>query len=102
MSDNSNMTSTSTIVAEPEVDLRVELARPWNIIVWNDPINLMTYVTRVFMTVFGYSKEKSERLMMEVHNDGRSLVASGAREAMEQAVTRLHEFGLWATLEQAS
>ena len=96
------MGSTSTIVAEPEVDLQNALARPWNIIVWNDPINLMTYVTRVFMMVFGYSKEKSERLMMEVHHDGKSLVASGAREAMEQAVTQLHEYGLRATLEQAS
>ena len=96
------MSNLSTIVAEPELDLQVGLAKPWNIIVWNDPINLMTYVTRVFVTVFGYSKEKSERLMMEVHNDGKSLVATGAREAMEHSVTRLHEFGLWATLEQSS
>ena len=74
--------------------------RPWITIVWNDPINLMSYVTHVFMTVFGYAKPKAEMLMMDVHQRGRAVVSSGTRERMELDVTTLHGFGLWATLEQ--
>lgn len=73
---------------------------PWVTIVWDDPINLMTYVTHVFMTVFGYSKAKAEKLMMDVHQLGKAVVSSGPRERMEMDVARLHEFGLWATLSQ--
>jgi ATP-dependent Clp protease adaptor protein ClpS len=73
---------------------------PWVTVVWNDPINLMSYVTHVFMTLFGYSKEKSEALMLDVHHKGRAIVSSGTRERMELDVSRLHEFGLWATLTQ--
>jgi ATP-dependent Clp protease adaptor protein ClpS len=74
--------------------------RPWITIVWNDPINLMSYVTHVFMTVFGYGKPKAERLMLDVHQKGRAVVSSGTRERMELDVATLHGYGLWATLEQ--
>jgi ATP-dependent Clp protease adaptor protein ClpS len=76
--------------------------RPWITIVWNDPINLMSYVTHVFMTVFGYPKPKAERLMLDVHQKGRAVVSSGTRERMELDVATLHGYGLWATLEQQS
>ena len=72
--------------------------RPWVTIVWDDPVNLMSYVTYVFITVFNYSKEKANELMLKVHNEGRAVVSSGSREEMERDVQRLHEFGLWATL----
>ncbi len=74
--------------------------RPWVTIVWNDPINLMSYVTHVFMTVFGYSKAKAEKLMLDVHQRGRAVVSSGTRERMELDVDTLHGYGLWATLQQ--
>ncbi len=74
------------------------LDRPWLTIVWDDPVNLMSYVTYVFMTLFGYSKERATQLMLQVHNEGRAVVSSGRREEMERDVARLHEFGLWATL----
>lgn len=79
---------------KPEADL------PWVTIVWNDPINLMSYVTYVFQHVFGYAKPKAERLMLDVHHEGRAVVASGAREAMEHNVEILHGYGLWATVKQ--
>lgn len=72
--------------------------RPWVTIVWDDPVNLMSYVTYVFITLFDYSKEKASELMLKVHNEGRAVVSSGSREEMERDVQRLHEFGLWATL----
>lgn len=72
--------------------------RPWIAIVWDDPVNLMSYVTYVFMTVFEYSKERATHLMMQVHTEGKAVVSSGSREEMERDVQRLHEFGLWATL----
>jgi ATP-dependent Clp protease adaptor protein ClpS len=74
--------------------------RPWITVVWNDPINLMSYVTHVFMTVFGYPKPKAEKLMLDVHHRGRAVVSSGTRERMELDVHVLHGYGLWATLEQ--
>ena len=76
--------------------------RPWLIIVWNDPINLMSYVTFVLQKLFGYSKEKATVLMLEVHHKGRSVVSSGTRERAELDVFRLHEHGLWATMEQST
>ncbi|MFM9130587.1 MAG: ATP-dependent Clp protease adapter ClpS, partial [Actinomycetes bacterium] len=69
----------------------------WVCIVWNDPINLMNYVTYVFMTYFKYSKEKAENLMLQVHNDGKAVVSSGSREEMEKDVNAMHSYGLWAT-----
>jgi ATP-dependent Clp protease adaptor protein ClpS len=74
--------------------------RPWVTIVWNDPINLMSYVTHVFMTVFGYPEPKAEKLMMDVHHKGKATVSSGTRERMELDVNTLHGYGLWATLQQ--
>lgn len=72
--------------------------RPWVTVVWDDPVNLMSYVTYVFMSLFNYSKERATELMLLVHNEGRAVVSSGRREEMERDVARLHEFGLWATL----
>jgi ATP-dependent Clp protease adaptor protein ClpS len=74
--------------------------RPWVTIVWNDPVNLMSYVTYVFQKLFGYTKEKATRLMLDVHQKGRAVVSSGTREQMEHDVSRLHAAGLWATLQQ--
>jgi ATP-dependent Clp protease adaptor protein ClpS len=73
---------------------------PWITIVWNDPINLMSYVTHVFMTVFGYDKPKAENLMLDVHKRGRAVVSHGTRERMELDVNTLHGYGLWATLQK--
>ena len=74
--------------------------RPWITIVWDDPINLMSYVTHVFMKVFGFPKAKAEKLMMDVHQLGKAVVSSGTRERMELDVNTLHGYGLWATLQQ--
>ena len=74
---------------------------PWVTIVWDDPVNLMSYVTHVFVTYFKFARPKAERLMMQVHRQGRAVVASGTREEMEQHVNALHAYGLWATLEKA-
>jgi ATP-dependent Clp protease adaptor protein ClpS len=92
------------VTAAPEVeevsDVRTDPDRPWITLVWNDPINLMSYVTHVFMTVFGYPKEKATKLMMDVHTKGRAVVSTGTRERMELDVEQLHGYGLWATLQQ--
>ena len=87
-------------IEAPVADDVVEADRPWITIVWNDPINLMSYVTHVFMTVFGYPKAKAEKLMLDVHHRGRAVVSSGTRERMELDVTTLHGYGLWATVQQ--
>jgi len=79
-----------------------ELDQPWNVIVLNDPINLMSYVTMVFMRVFGYPRTRAERHMLEVHNQGRSLVWSGGREQAEHYVHQLHSYQLLAHMEQSS
>jgi len=89
-------------VKRPESSEVTDLSRPWKVIVWNDPINLMTYVTFVLQKLFGYSKEKATKLMMDVHTKGRAVVSSGPREKAELDVFRLHEHGLWATMEQDS
>ncbi len=73
---------------------------PWVTVVHNDPVNLMTYVTYVFQTYFGYSKDKAKRLMLDVHHKGRAAVSSGSREEMERDVQAMHGYGLWATLTQ--
>ncbi|CAN5707953.1 hypothetical protein BH11ACT8_BH11ACT8_29310 [soil metagenome] len=97
--------------ASPEVDSDLDttldadqltvVSTPWVTIVWNDPVNLMSYVSYVFVKYFGYSKKKAEKLMMEVHEDGRSVVSSGTREEMERDVQAMHEYGLWATLQKS-
>jgi len=74
--------------------------RPWIVIVWNDPINLMSYVVLVFRKLFGYSREKATELMLDVHQKGRAVVSSGTREKAELDVFRLHEHGLWATMQK--
>jgi ATP-dependent Clp protease adaptor protein ClpS len=84
----------------PDIDEVVEPDVPWIVLVWNDPINLMSYVTYVFQKLFGYSKEKATSLMLDVHHKGRAVVASGAREKCELDVFRLHEHGLWATMQK--
>ena len=85
-------------VFESDTDVRPD--RPWIVLVWNDPINLMTYVTLVLQRVFGYSLEKATSLMLDVHEKGRAVVSSGNREKAELDVYRLHEHGLWATMQQ--
>lgn len=87
-------------VQEQDAEVVADPDRPWITIVWNDPINLMSYVTHVFMEVFGYPKPKAEKLMLDVHRLGRAVVSSGPRERMELDVHTLHGYGLWATLEQ--
>jgi len=84
----------------PDVDESTDEDRPWVAIVWNDPVNLMSYVTHILMELFGYSREKATALMLDVHEKGRAVVSSGTREQMEHDVSRLHGKGLWATLQQ--
>jgi ATP-dependent Clp protease adaptor protein ClpS len=88
-------------VESTDVDESEDSDRPWLVIVWNDPINLMSFVTFVFQKLFGYSKEKATSLMLDVHHKGRAVVSSGTRERSELDVYRLHEHGLWATMEQS-
>ena len=89
-------------VQEPDLADKTKSDRPWIVIVWNDPINLMSYVTFVFQKLFGYSLEKATELMLDVHHKGRAVVSSGSRERAEFDVYRLHEHGLWATMENES
>ncbi len=83
-----------------EADTEVAAEPPWITIVWNDPINLMSYVTHVFMTYFGYPRAKAESLMLDVHTKGRAVVAAGSREEMERDATAMHSYGLWATISK--
>ena len=96
------MSATSPVEVEPTLtpDEVTLVSKPWVTIVWNDPVNLMSYVTFVFQKYFGYDKTKAEKLMMEVHRDGKSAVSSGSREEMERDVQAMHEYGLWATMEK--
>jgi len=89
-------------VEEPDLDESLVTDRPWLVIVWNDPVNLMSYVVYVFQKLFGYSREKATRLMLEVHHDGKAVVSDGNREKAEADVARLHAHGLWATMEHSS
>ncbi len=90
----------STISPDLETTKSIDIQNPWVVIVWNDPINLMSYVSFVFQKLFGYSKEKANKLMLEVHNNGRAVVSTGSREKAEFDVFLLHKHGLWATLQQ--
>ena len=87
-------------IEEPVREDEHENNRPWIVIVWNDPINLMSYVTFVFQKLFGYSTEKATKLMLQVHEEGKAVVSGGTREKAEADVARLHAHGLWATLRQ--
>jgi ATP-dependent Clp protease adaptor protein ClpS len=82
---------------DPDAD--IDQDRPWVVLVWNDPINLMSYVTYVLQKLFGHSLEKATELMLQVHREGRAVVAEGSREQAEMHVFRLHEHGLWATCQ---
>jgi ATP-dependent Clp protease adaptor protein ClpS len=84
---------------EEEIQAIFSTDKPWVTIVWDDPVNLMSYVTYVLMELFGYSKERANELMLRVHNEGKAVVSTGSREEMEHDVARLHEFGLWATVQ---
>ena len=88
------------IMIESDLDISQLVDKPWVTIVWDDPVNLMSYVTYAFIKLFGFSSEKANALMMQVHNEGRAAVSTGSREEMERDVQRLHEHGLWATLQR--
>jgi ATP-dependent Clp protease adaptor protein ClpS len=89
-----------TEVMDPSLDEQVAPDHPWIVLVWNDPVNLMSYVTFVLQKLFGYSLEKATELMLGVHNEGKAVVANGTREQAEMHVFRLHEHGLWATMQK--
>jgi len=84
-----------------ELQQQTVLDQPWITLVWNDPVNLMSYVSYVFRSYFGFTRTEADRLMLQVHNDGRAVVATGSREEMERHVEAMHDFGLWATLQKA-
>ena len=100
MSYNATLSSSAPAeVIEAGSDTITITDAPWKVIVWNDPVNLMSYVTFVLQKLFGYSKSKAEKLMLDVHNKGKAIVSHGSREKAEMDVFRLHEHGLWATME---
>ena len=90
------VTATPETFEEAEADVATD--RPWVTVVWNDPVNLMEYVTHVFMTHFGYDRDKATALMLDVHHKGRAAVSNGTREEMERDVEAMHGYGLWATM----
>ena len=91
--------ASGTAVAERPAASAQELT-PWVTLVWDDPVNLMSYVTHVFVTYFKFDRAKAQRLMMQVHTEGKAVVSAGSRESMEVDVTKLHAAGLWATMQQ--
>ncbi|WP_028280752.1 ATP-dependent Clp protease adapter ClpS [Arthrobacter sp. H5] len=88
-------------LGETEVRQLSAMDVPWVVIVWNDPVNLMSYVSYVFQTYFGYSEAKAKKLMLEVHELGRSVVSTGSREKVERDTVAMHSYGLWATFQTA-
>ena len=99
---SATLQSETDVERETTTQSRIAPDVPWQTIVWNDPVNLMSYVTHVFRSYFGYSKPEAERLMLQVHHDGRAIVASGPREEMERHTEAMHEYGLWATVDRLS
>ena len=99
-----SVSAASPVEVEPTLtpDEITNLSKPWVTLVWDDPVNLMSYVSYVFQKYFGYDKAKAEKLMLEVHTEGRSVVSTGTREEMERDVQAMHEYGLWATMEKAT
>ena len=89
-------------VLEDVVESRLVPAPRWIVIVWNDPVNLMSYVVYVLQKLFGYSRQKATKLMLQVHHEGKAVVSDGTREKAEADVARLHAHGLWATMEHPS
>lgn len=96
------MSITCAVDVDPDiaVDEMTNLAEPWKVIVWNDPVNLMSYVTYVFRSYFGFSASVAHKLMLQVHHEGKAVVANGSKEEAERHVAAMHGFGLWATYEQ--
>lgn len=96
------MTARSTPLLDPDVDsaTRIDPDPPWQTIVWDDPVNLMSYVAHVFREYFGLPRDAAERLMLTVHHEGRAAVSEGAREQMELHAQAMHDYGLWATVER--
>ena len=88
------------VLEDIAVDEQVLLDTPWTTVVWNDPVNLMNYVSYVFRSYFGFERAKAEELMLQVHNNGRAVVATGGREEMERHVEAMHDYGLWATVQK--
>ncbi len=86
---------------EVERSTRVDPDTPWQTVVWDDPVNLMSYVTHVFREYFGLPRAEAERLMLAVHNEGHAVVSQGAREQMELHAQAMHDYGLWATVRRA-
>ena len=99
--DNACVSTAPSEVEQTGSDERVLPDLPWITIVWNDPVNLMSYVAWVFRTHFGYSEAKADKLMLAVHQEGKAVVSNGTREAMERDVEAMHGYGLWATLQKA-
>ena len=95
------MTAAPAELDEPSVDEASQTQTPWVTIVWNDPINLMSYVSYVFQQYFGYSRAKAEKLMLDVHHKGKAVVSTGSREEMERDTEAMHGYGLWATVQKA-
>jgi ATP-dependent Clp protease adaptor protein ClpS len=93
------VTAAPVEIREPELGEETATDRPWRVIVWNDPVNLMSYVVFVLQKLFGYSRKKATRLMHQVHEEGKAVVSDGTREKCEADVSRLHAHGLWATME---
>lgn len=95
-------TEVEEILAEPMAEEGVATDKPWLVIVWNDPVNLMSYVVFVLQKLFGYSREKATKLMLDVHHKGKAIVSHGTRDKAEADVARLHAHGLWATMQRDS
>ncbi len=94
------MSTQATPEVEQERAEQAGAALPWQTVVWNDPVNLMSYVTYVFQKLFGYGKDKATSLMLDVHHKGKAIVSTGSKDKVEGDVSRLHAAGLWATMEQ--
>ena len=86
-------------VEQPDQDEELRTDKPWVTLVWNDPVNLMSYVAYVFQKHFGYPKERATELMLDVHQKGKAVVSNGTREEMERDVEAMHSYGLWATMQ---
>ena len=87
-------------IDEPLVVEDLDIDKGWNVIVWDDPVNLMSYVVLIFKKLFGFSTEKATKLMLQVHNEGKAIVTTAPRERAELDCHRLHRHGLWATMER--
>jgi ATP-dependent Clp protease adaptor protein ClpS len=102
MQTMATVTPQREVTEKQQVEERAAADRPWVTVVWNDPVNLMSYVTHVLMKVFGYPRDKATKLMLDVHHKGRAVVSSGPRERMEGDTATLHGYGLWATIQHDS